>query len=161
MGPIEAQYFTVSLGVFVHLFTGLKMVSQMAADEMDLIDEIVRMKGETPTHALRCVNGIRKTQRVRPLGKNAVHRYVGGDTHRRDATETRGRKRALSPADVKRLDRARRRLIKNAKAEKRVTYGNVVEAAGLEGKACERVCASALRGDGVAWRKPRNKIYVS
>ena len=150
------------MGVLANLRTGLiKIVSQMTADEMDLIDKIVRKKGKTPTHALRCVNAIRKKEKVRPLGKHAVHRYVGGDTHRRDATESRGRKRALSPCEVRKLDRARRRLIKKAKTEKRVTYANVVEEAGLEGRACERVCADALRGEGVAFRPPRNKIYVS
>ena len=133
----------------------------MTVDEMDLIDEIVRKNGESSAHAWRRVNEIRRKKDVRPIGKNAVHRYVGGDTHRRDATESRGRKRALSPADVRKLDRARRRLIQKADNQKRITYEDVIEKAGLEGKACERVCADALRREGVAFRPPRRKIHIS
>ena len=67
----------------------------------------------------------------------------------------------MSRSDVRKLDSARRRLIKRAKNQKRVTYKDVIDEAGLETRACQRVCADALRNLGVGFKAPRRKIYVS
>ena len=98
---------------------------------------------------------------IRQIEKSAVHRYVKGSTHKRDATEKRGRKNLLSRRDVRKLDQARRRLITNADNEDRITYANVVEEAGLTGVVCQRVCEDALRSEGVSFKPPRRKVQVS
>jgi hypothetical protein len=95
------------------------------------------MGGRPPTHGGASVRSVPRFKRA--LGKHVVHRHGAGDTRRRDASETPGRKRSLSPADMCKLDRARRRMIQKADNQKRISYEDVVEEAGFEGKVSERV----------------------
>ena len=134
---------------------------QLSADEMTMIDRIMRKDKGTATDALQCINVERSKRNIRQVEKSTVHRYARGRTHKRDAAETRGRKRALSKQSVRKLDQARRRLIKRADNQQRVTYAAVIKEAGLKDVVCQRVCEDALRQEGVAYRHPRRKIYVS
>ena len=59
------------------------------------------------------------------------------------------------------ITQTRRRLIKEANGEYRVTYGHVREVSGLKKKACQKVMEQALRAKGVRFRAPRNKVFVS
>ena len=138
-----------------------KAIVQLTKAERAQIDNIVRTKKMPATEALRQINAARKRSKVREVEKSTVYRYVRGLTHKPRAPEKRGRKRSLSMKDVRSLDQARRRLIKRARNEERVTYEDVVKEAGLSKKACQRVCADALRAGGVAYRPPRRKIYIS
>ena len=139
-----------------------KMPTQhLSAKELRLIDDVLRTEKGTPTDALRRVNSNRQKMGVREVGKDAVHRYVRGATHPRGAVEKRGRKRGLSQDDVRKLDQARRRLIKRARNETRVTYADIIEEAGLKSDPCQRICEDALRKIGVGFRHPRRNIYVS
>ena len=52
-------------------------------------------------------------------------------------------------------------MIKTADGEKRVCYQDVIKEVGLEKKACQRVCEDALRAEGVSYKTPRCKIYIS
>ncbi len=98
---------------------------------------------------------------ARRSARSTVYLYLKGLSHKRGATEKRGRKRALSKRDVRTLDAARRRLIKRADNEVRVTYADIVKEAGLTDVACQRVCEEALRAEGVSFKAPRRKIQVS
>ena len=107
------------------------------------------------------VNEKRMKKNIRPVEKSCVHRYARGETHTPGTEETRGRKVVLTNNDKLRLDQARRRLIRKADNDYRVTYKDVIEEAGMEGEVCQRVCEDALRERGVAYRTPRRKIYIT
>ena len=111
--------------------------------------------------ALRAVNRERVRVGVAEIDKCTVYRYVKGATHNLGTVEARGRRSSLSKADVRKLDLARRRLIKRANNQARVTYAAVVADAALPNPPCQRVCEDALRAQGVGYRDPRNKIYIS
>ena len=85
-----------------------------------------------------------KSERMRCIVSSAVLRTTAPLRNRG------GRKRALSKADIRKLDSARRRLIKGAKNQKRVTYKDVIIEAGFENLPCRRVCEDALRNMGVS-----------
>lgn len=129
--------------------------------ERSQIDAMLRRDKASPTDASRRVNAGRRKRGVRDIGKSAVFRYAAGKTFKLGAEETRGRKRALSKQDIRRLDQARRRLIKNADNDLRVTYAAIVKEAGLEGVVCQRLCEDALRNLGVSFKTPRRKVYIS
>ena len=76
-------------------------------------------------------------------------------------SEAHGRKRLLSAQDVRKLDKARRRLIQCADKKQHVTYKGIFEEAGLTDVACQRVCEDALRESGVSFRPPRRKMQLS
>ena len=82
-------------------------------------------------------------------------------SYKRGATETRGRKRLLSKLQILRLDQARLRLLKRADGEWRVIHAMIIEEAGYQNVACERVLQDGLWSLDVGFRKPRAKIYFS
>ena len=137
----------------------LKMPLQPA--EQNAIDKIMRCERGSATDALKAVNEARRRNGVAPVHKSSVHRYVRGVTHKRGRAETRGRKRALSPLQVRALNGARLRLLKRSDNDHQVLYADIQEEAGLSGVVCKRVCEDALRGEGVRFRKPRSKIYLT
>ena len=73
---------------------------QLTLQEEMLIDREVRSKAP-PTKALRAVNAARKKRGIEEAAKQTVYRYINGQTHRRGRAETRGRKKALTKADVR------------------------------------------------------------
>ena len=95
------------------------------------------------------------------VDKFSVYRCVKGSTHKLGAAEARGRPKSLSKGQIRRLDQARRRLIKRANNQTRVIYAAVIAEAALDNPPCQRVCEDALRAQGVGYRHPRSKIYIS
>ena len=141
---------------------GKKMqIQQLTVDEQSQIDNVMRKEDGSATDALRRINEERRKKKIREVHRSSVFRYAQGLSHKRGAVEKRGRKRSLSKQDVRKLDQTRRRLIRQAENEKRVTYEDVVEEAGLSHSPSQRVCEDALRGEGVGFKAPRRKIYVS
>ena len=103
-------------------------IQQLSTEEQSVIGSILR-KHDTASNAFRFINSRRANRHIRPIGKDAIHRFAKGSTHKCGAPEARGQKRALSEHDVRKLDKTRRRLIKSADNEWRVTYKDVIEAA--------------------------------
>ena len=134
-----------------------------------MVDRVMRWEKGSATDALREFNARRAAlpvkERVAPLSKSSVHRYANGQTHSLWKPEGRGGKRKISNLDIPRLNQARRRLIKQADGEHRVTYAMIIDEAkeknALECDPCQRVVEDALRGVGVCYRKPRQKIQLS
>lgn len=136
-----------------------RQIQQLTIKERNQIDDVMR-KG-TAADALRAVNAQRVGKNIREVEKSTVYRFAKGLTHKRGAAETRGRKRSLSKQNVRKLDTVRRRLIKTADNEKRVTHADVIKEACLTDVACQRVCEDALRAEGVSFKAPRRKIQIS
>ena len=132
---------------------------QLQPADIQLIDETIQ-GGGGGMDALRALNKAREKRGVAPVTKSSVHRYIRGRTHKRCVVETRGRKRVLTKTDERRLDQVRTRLVKKASNQYRVTYSDIVSAAGLD-HVSQRVCQEALRNQGVRFRNPRNKILLA
>ena len=138
--------------------------SQLRPQELALIDKIVGAQKETPTQAWKtvCVNRA-KEGKFLPPDPATVHRYVKGETHKRDASENRGAKRMLTRMDVLRLNQARRRLVKRYDGEYRVTHQMVLDEAwhSLSCDPCLRVVKDAFHENNIYYRKPREKICIT
>ena len=141
-------------------FVLCEIMPQLSPEEQNLVDKIVRKDKGTPMEAWREINKARQKAKQKPLEHSAVYRYVRGETHERGAVETRGRKRALSKSDVRSLQATRRRLIKEADSEERVTYADIMENSTLENLPSQKVVEEALRADGVSFKPPRKKIQI-
>ena len=109
--------------------------------------------------AVRAVRRARAKAGGAPPSKSTVYRFLSGKTFPRGRSESRGRPVSLTPKDVSKLEKARKRLLHEADSNYRVVYADIIEAAGLEGRACQRTMADALRQQGVGYRRPREKIF--
>ena len=134
---------------------------QLSTAEQTMIDKEVRIEKGTPMDALRKVNASRHVRGEAPVHKSNIYRYLNSTSHRRGAKETRGRPKTIKKGHVTKLQQARRRLIKDADSERPVTYEHVLKEAGLQKVMCLRSAADALRGSGIRFRRPREKVYLS
>ena len=134
---------------------------QLTIENQRLIDDVCRRNRRSGADALRGVNLQREKRHLEPVEKKAVYQYIRGATHVRGATETRGRKAILTRRDVVLLQQARRRLIKRADGDHRVTYQMIMDEAALPSSPGLRTVEDALRDDGVGYRKPREKVYLT
>ncbi len=114
-----------------------------------------------PLEILDRLNKSRARRNIKPVSRSAVYRYVGGVSHKRGRKETRGRKPILGTKDVQTLNRIRRKMIKSADNETRITYSDLIEEAGYEDTCCQRLVEDALRGLGVRYRPPRQKNLLT
>lgn len=135
------------------------MSVQLTPQECQRIDKVVRGQKRKVSDALAQTNASRKRQGVEPISRSAVYRYCRGETHRRDAEETRGRTVTLTATHIRAADRARERLLKQANNERRVTWAMVIDEAGLQNLGCHRTICDTLRRElRVAFRPARKKI---
>jgi len=137
------------------------MVAHLTDPEKELIDKIARSKNGTVGHALAAVNAGRARKGKEEMTRSPVYRYMKGLTYKRAAPEKRGRKPLVTKGVVRDLQQARRRLLKKADSEERVTYADIQEEAGYKGTFCEKTMADALRNAGVSFKKPRRKIGLT
>lgn len=107
------------------------------------------------------VNAARRKKGQELIEKTAVWRYAKGETHVRGQKEKRGRKASLLQKDVKKLDKVRKQMVKKADSAKRVTYADIQKKAGLAKKCSLRTIEDALRAEGVGYKAPRRKVYLS
>ena len=89
--------------------------------------------------ALRRVNAAREADGGTPVHKTSVYRYLKGETHRLGRRERRGRDKALTRKDCVKLQQARRRLLKRANSQRRVTDKDIMEEAGTPGEVRDAV----------------------
>ena len=133
---------------------------QLTLNEENLIDRELRKRG-APMEILTKVNAKRQKLKVELAAKQTIYRYINGDTHRRGRPEKRGRKKILAKGDVRKIDQARRRLIKRASSQKRMTWAQIYKASGFKKKASQRSVEQAVRATGVRFRPPRKKIFIA
>ena len=112
------------------------MVAHLTGMEQDFVKKVVGHQKKSGAHAHRLLSKKREACGQEPLEKTAVYRFLRGETHRRGTSETRGRNKILTNADLRALQQARRRLIKKADNEERITWKMVIDEADLEGPPC-------------------------
>ena len=121
------------------------MPLHLTPTECQRIDVVVRGKKQPASHVLAEINIARARRGVGPTSAATVSRYCQGKTHRRGVAEVRGRPPALTRAHIRCANLARKRLLKQADGERRVTWAMVVEEAGLGDVGCHRTICDALR----------------
>ena len=114
------------------------MGKHLTADEQALVDRVIKKQRLTPNDAFIALAESRRKHCDAPPAKTTLYRYLKGETHKRNRKESRGRPKSLRRSDVRKLMNARRRLIKAADNEYRVTYKDTIVAAGLEEASCQR-----------------------
>ena len=133
----------------------------MTVAEQVTVDTMLRQEKASIKEVWLRISADRTKKGIQPLHISNVYRFAKGLTHKRSSEETRGRKRSLSSSDVRTLDKSRRKLLKEADSEHRVTYTDISTKSGLDKKASLRTQAKALRGIGVRFRKPRLKVCLT
>ena len=137
------------------------MAKHLTVDEQSLVDDIIKRQKLIPLQALAAVQAKRESRDEVGSTKHTIYHYFNGGTDLRGRKEKRGRSRSLSRGDVRKLMQTRRRLIKAADNEYRVTYEDIIDAASLESEPGVRTVADALRKEGVRFRTPRKKVQLS
>ena len=135
----------------------------LQSHEIDAIFKRVQHKKHTPEQALNYVNNRRRNKKyAKDISISAVHRLLAGETHQRDKKDKRGRPAELTKRDLQILNQTRLRLLRQASGETRVEYRHVLDAA-LPKLSCtpsQRTVEQKFREMGVAFRKPRDKIFI-
>ena len=126
-----------------------------------MIERTVRNNEGTPMDALAKVNRARAKSGVEEAARSTVYRFIAGATHVRGKKGTRGREPTLTRADVRTLDQTRKRLLKEADSERRITWETIQEEAGLGDRCCSKTVHKRLRSEGVRFRPPRSKVQLT
>ena len=137
------------------------MVAHMTIHEQEKVKKMTGHSKKTGAEAVRKLNQLRLARGEEPLEHTAVYRFIQGQTHKKSVRENRGRaNKSLTKKDVRRLQQARRHLIKSADGEKRITWQMVLDEAALADPPCLRIVQDTMRKQQVRFRHPRNKIAL-
>ena len=137
------------------------MVKHLSLKEQERATVLSQQKSYSITEVLHALNETRMKKGEEPLSRSPLYRFLTGRTHKRAASENRGRPKSLTRAHIQKLLKTRRRLIREANSEYRVTYEDIIEAADLPVQCCQKSVESALRNEGVKYSAPRKKIALT
>jgi hypothetical protein len=133
------------------------MGKHLDANEIALVEAAARNR-MTAKDVLAQINKAREKAKMDPATINSVRRVLRGETFHRARVETRGRKRVLKKKDKTRLEKFRVYLLKKAKTETRVSYEQIIAAAGLQGEVSEKTVRKYFNNElKVKWRPARTK----
>ena len=130
------------------------MGKHLSESEVALVETMARAK-KKPAAIVAKLSSVRAKARLPPVSQTAVYRVLGGAAYQRGRKERRGRARVLKQKDKRRLEAARKKLLKRANSETRVTYEAVMAAA--KTKVSQKTVETFFRQDGVKWRPARTK----
>lgn len=139
------------------------MPTHLTVREQSLLEKLTRTRKST-IHARAHVNRLRAARGIPPISVSTIARFFRGATHRRGMQERRGRRKLLKRVDVRTMEQARLRLLKQAAKPgniRRVTHEQVQEEAGLQERCSSRTAQNALRAAGIRFRTPRRKVYLT
>ena len=140
----------------------LHMAPHLTKAEMNFIDDLVMRQKKTGAHAWRALNAKRLKAGVDEVSIKPIHSYINGLTHRRGAKDRRGAgQNLITKGQLRKLLNTRRRMIREADGEHRVTYADVVEETGLDLQCCARTVQNKMREVGIAYRPARAKVQIS
>lgn len=134
-----------------------KMAPHLSNSELDIVTTMNQQGKGTDKILDRIVRG-RRRQGVEPPGLQAIQRAVGGETFKRGLQETRGRKRAWSPAHTRKADAARRKLYAKADGEQEIRWKDIISKARVP-KVSSTTARRHFKDSGVpiVARHPREK----
>ena len=133
------------------------MAPHLSRAELDVVQGMAA-KQKAASAILARITGQRARKGVEAPRIGAIERAIAGRTFKRGPKETRGRKPCMTKGHVKALDKTRQRLIKQAKGEREVHWGEIIAKAGIP-SVDPTTAARTLRRHGiaVAARPPREK----
>ena len=104
------------------------MVAHLDAKEQDLVHELAQ-KGKTSTQILARITTGRAKKGKLPPQLQAITRAVRLRTFKRGAKEARGRKPVWTPANARKVNSVRKKLLTQAKGEKEVSWKHIIKKA--------------------------------
>ncbi len=122
---------TVLFSVFPQAAQPLRrMAPHLTKKELDeIMQKGKKLKSKTlktPAEKLCKINKARRKAGIPVIQLQAVHRALKGTTHRRGLKETRGRKKILSVANLKTIDKVRKKIIKRVDGDRAVTWSELI-----------------------------------
>ena len=133
------------------------MGKQLSDTEMDNMQKW-KSDSWTMTQIHKRLSTDRGRRRQAPPDLTTVRRFVKGKTFKRSATETRGRKKSLSAANLRTMDRVRNEIITKADGEREVTWGEVIQKSRVP-TVDRSTAAKHMQVElGVKARRPRAKL---
>ena len=134
------------------------MGKHLTADKLDSV-QAWRSQGISTLEIHRRLQHARATGGGDGPNLSTVRRALRGVTHRRGMVETRGRKRTLSPANIRALNSARKRLIAKADGQYEVRWNAIIRAARVP-DVDRSTAAKGMKAAGydIQWRTPRQKL---
>ena len=133
------------------------MAPNLSGKEQDQAMEW-RRKGCTPIDIHRKLVRARGGKGLEAPCLTAVRKFLKGKTHRRGSMETRGRKCTYSMANIRRMNKVRKELVKKTKGLKYISWDTIVKKSGVP--AGDRTTAAkAFKREGfpVEFRTNREK----
>ena len=108
------------------------------------LDTIQRLKAESLTPIEIHARPVKERKRLRQKGPDltTARRFVKGKTQKRSATESRGRKRALSAANLNTMGRVRDELTAKSEGQREIAWDEVVRKSRVKKVHRTRSCAS-------------------
>ena len=134
------------------------MAPQLSGKELDYIQRLHSDRTLSPIETHSKLNAGRRRCRRQPADVTTVRRSLKGITHRRGVPERRGRKCIFSRGQVHKMNRVRKKLLKNAKNEREVRWEDVRKRARVP-KATRKTLKKSFAREGlpVSARAPRRK----
>ena len=122
------------------------------------LDIVAKSRHLPTTEIAERLAKVRARRGIEAPSVRSIQRAVGGSTFQRGAAEKRGRKKKLSPKNVRHINITRKSLIKEAKGEREVHWGEIIKKArvpNVDATTASRALAAA--GFDVKARRPREK----
>ena len=114
-------------------------------------------EGKSPRQIHARSAGSRSAGGRAPPNITTIRRALRGITHKRGLKETRGRRPKLTNAQLRRLNGARKQLIRDAKGEDEVHLKDVMKKAAIRHVAPSTVSKHFSKYMGIRWRHPREE----
>ena len=155
---LEGRQPQVHTAPYARVLSYFAMGKHLTADELDSV-QAWRSQGISTLEIHRRLQHARATGGGDGPNLSTVRRALRGVTHRRGMVETRGRKRTLSPANIRALNTARKRLIAKADGQYDVHWSDITVWAiprSVKGSAhLKRLTGGAPRGVSMRWAHDR------
>ncbi len=152
----------MALGARVQHASSEGMPAQLSVAEQRRVDDLVRNKKKSGAHAVRALNAARARRGVELVEQKAVYSYIRGQTHVRGRVEKRGAKTIVEQKHIRKLMQTRRRLVKAADGEVRVTWSDVINEADLDVDCCQKTIEDAVReSTEPRYRPARAKVSLA
>lgn len=126
--------------------------------EIQLIETKAKTKGVKAKDVIKLITKLRQKKNLPPPSETAVRRILRGETYQRGRVDRRGRQTVFGTQLKKTVDKVRRKLLKKADNQHRVTWDLIMQEAKLKGKVSDRTVRKHMNKAGRKWRPARAKI---
>ena len=126
--------------------------------EIQLIETKAKTKGVKAKDVIKLITKLRQKKNLPPPSETAVRRILRGETYQRGRVDRRGRQTVFGTQLKNTVDKVRRKLLKKADNQHRVTWDLIMQEAKLKGKVSDRTVRKHMNKAERKWRPARAKI---